>query len=204
MSHNPTEHTAHPEELLPWFVNGTLSDEGRHEVKQHLESCSQCQQEIALLQKMRAQVKEAPIQSPGELGLNRLLNEVRHERAVTSVRTQSQSGWWRTGLAIAASLIIFIQAGLLLDAWFLSKPMVPLAGPQQHGAVLQVSFEPTATEAQIRAVITQVDAAFIDGPSSLGLYRIRLEAGTSEMSSIQKTIEHLRQHTSIIHHVAQE
>ncbi len=204
MSHNPTEHTTHPEELLPWFVNGTLSVEERVEVEQHVESCVQCQQEIALLQKIRTEVKDTPVQSPGEFGLNRLLNEVRHKQKGVGVTPQTQSRGWQTGLAIAASLMIFVQAGLLFDAWFLSKPMSPLAGPQKDGVVLQVTFEPTTTEAQIRELMTDIQATFIDGPSSLGLYRIRLDSIASSQSSVHDTIKQLRQHTDIIHHVARD
>ncbi|GJL51909.1 MAG: hypothetical protein NPIRA01_31360 [Nitrospirales bacterium] len=202
MSHNPTEQPVHPDELLPWLVNGTLSGSERHDVEQHLEFCTQCQQEIALLEQMRTEIKESSTSSPGEIGLNRLLNKIQNEQTAPDAASGTHTSVWRTGLAIAASLIIFIQAGLLLDSWYLSKPMVPLAGPQTYGLVLQVSFVPTATEAQIREVITGVHATFIDGPSSLGLYRIRLDPLTANESSIPKTIEQLRQHTTIIQHVA--
>jgi len=202
MSHNPTEQPVHPDELLPWLVNGTLSGSERHDVEQHLEFCTQCQQEIALLEQMRTEIKETSTSSPGEIGLNRLLNKIQNEQTAPDARPQTHTSAWRTAFAIAASLIIFIQAGLLLDSWYLSKPMVPLAGPQTYGLVLQVSFVPTATEAQIREVITGVHATFIDGPSSLGLYHIRLDPRTANESSIPKTIEQLRQHTTIIQHVA--
>jgi len=201
MSHNPTEQPVHPDELLPWLVNGTLSGSERHEVEQHIEFCTQCQQEMALLEQMRTEVKETSIQSPGEFGLNRFLNEIRNEQ--TTAQSQTHTSAWRTGLAIAASLIIFIQAGLLFDSWYLSTPMVPLAGPQEYGIVLQISFVPTATEAQIREVVTGVHATFIDGPSSLGLYHIRLDPLATDPSSIQRIIEQLRQRTQIIQHVAQ-
>lgn len=204
MSDTPTEQYTHPDELLPWFVTGTLPDDERHDVEQHLKSCARCQREISLLQQMRTQVKEAPTESPGEFGLNRLLNEVRNEHAVTDVRRQTQSGWWRTGLAIAASLIIFVQAGLLIDAWFLSKPMEPLAGPQLHGPILQIAFVPTATESQIREVITGVHATFIDGPSHLGIYRIRLDLVSPDHQKLDHTMEQLRQQKTIIRHVAQD
>lgn len=199
-----SEQQGHPEELLPWFVNKTLSTEEQHTVEQHLESCPQCQQEIALLQKLRSQAKATRTESPGEFGLNRLLSTVRNDRTITEVRQQTSSRWWQTGLAIAASLIIFFQAGLLIDTWYFSKPVIPLTGPQEHGPVLQVSFTPTTTEAQIREVITAIHGRFIDGPSSLGIYRIRLDSGTSSESSIESAIQHLQQETEIILHVTQE
>ena len=201
----PQEQQEHPAELLPWFVNETLSTEERYAVEQHIATCPQCQQEIALLQEMRSHVKGTRSESPGEFGLNRLLSTVRNDRSVTEVPEQSSSPWWKTGFAIAASLIIFIQAGLLIDTWYLSKPVVPLTGPQPQGLVLQVSFTPTTTEAQIREIITAIHGRFIDGPSSLGIYRIRLDdTETSHASTIEHAIQHLRQKTEIILHVTQE
>ena len=200
----PKAHQGHPAELLPWFVNETLSTEEQRTVEEHLETCPQCQQEIELLQKMRTHVKDIRTESPGEFGLNRLLNTVRNDRTVAAPPPPS-SRWWQTGFAIAASLIIFIQAGLLIDTWYISKPMIPLSGSQEHELVLQVSFSPTTTEAQIRDVITAVHGRFIDGPSSLGIYRIRLDkSGTSRESTINSAIQHLRQQTEIILHVTQE
>ncbi len=200
----PKAHEGHPAELLPWFVNETLSTEEQRTVEEHLETCPQCQQEIELLQKMRTHVKDIRTESPGEFGLNRLLNTVRNDRTVAAPPPPS-SRWWKTGFAIAASLIIFIQAGLLIDTWYISKPMIPLSGSQEHELVLQVSFSPTTTEAQIRDVITAVHGRFIDGPSSLGIYRIRLDkSGTSRESTINSAIQHLRQQTEIILHVTQE
>ncbi len=201
----PQEQQEHPAELLPWFVNETLSTEDRQTVEQHLESCPQCQQEITLLQKMRTHVKEIRTESPGEFGLNRLLSRVRNDRAVTESPQHPPTQRWQNWLAIAASLIIVIQAGLLIDTWYISKPMIPLSGPEEHGLVLQVSFTPTSTEAQIREVISAIHGRFIDGPSSLGIYRIRLDdQGTSDKSTIKSAIEHLREKTEIILHVSQE
>ena len=204
MNETPTEQSAHPDELLPWFVSGTLADEERHEVEQHVASCLTCQQEITLLERIRTQVKATPTQSPGEAGLTRFLREVHEEQAVTRAPAEPPSWGWRTGLAIAASFIIFIQAGLLIDVWFLSKPILPLAGPQAQSSVLQITFEPSVTEAQIRQTMDQIHATFIDGPSSLGIYRVRIEGAEAEPSSTDKAIHHLRQQTTVIRHVAHD
>ncbi|MGB0908963.1 MAG: anti-sigma factor family protein [Nitrospirales bacterium] len=204
MKDTPTKQPTHPEELLPWFVNGTLSDKERQVVEEHLQYCPLCQQEITLLQKMRTQVKDFPIESPGELGLNRLLGEVRASRQVPPTQTLLSSEWWHTGLAIAASLIILIQAGLLVDAWFLSKPMMPLSGPQLQGPVVQISFVSTATTAQISQVIRAVHGSIMEGPSPLGIYRVRLDLASSDTQHIEQALIQLRQHTAIIQHVAKD
>ncbi len=202
MSHSPTKQHPHPDELLPWFVNGTLSNEEQQVVESHIQSCPQCQQEISLLQSIRIQTKDVAIQSPGEIGLNRLLHDVQKERNESKTSTLTHNVGWKNGLAIAASFIIFIQAGLLIDAWFLSKPLVPLAGPQHHNAHLQISFVSSATATQIQQVLQTVQGTIVEGPSPLGIYRIRLEHTLSDNTQLEQTIQQLRQETTIIQHVA--
>ena len=60
-------------ELLPFWVNGTLSPEERDMVEAALEQDPTLRQEAEMLALIRATVKEQPeMQSPGELGLARL------------------------------------------------------------------------------------------------------------------------------------
>ena len=68
----------HPEELLPWYANGTLAGEELQAVEDHLRNCAQCRQELAWLQQLRQQIKHihAPESSPGELARARLMREV--------------------------------------------------------------------------------------------------------------------------------
>ena len=205
MSPVPPHNQGHPDELLPWLVNHTLSESERREVDDHVQNCARCQKEVAFLQSMRAHAKETPIQSPGEFGLNRLLKEVEKDKnKVEQLQSRQRPFRWRTSVAIAASLIIFVQAGLLIDAWFLSKPMVPLSGPQEQGVVLQVSFAPTATEADIRRSVGTINGTFIGGPGQLGVYRIRLNLQPTNQQAIHQAVEYLRQQENVVNHVARE
>lgn len=203
MSTSTTQHQEHPDELLPWFVNQSLTDQEREQVEVHLQSCGRCQAEVELLRGMRAEVKQGVADSPGESGLNRLLAEVQKDKAGSEQISKPMPEWWRTGLAIAASLIIMTQAGLLIDAWYFSKPMVPLAGPQEQGVVLQLSFTPTTTEADIRQIILGVKGTFVGGPGPLGIYRIRLEQAPEDKQGIEQIISGLHQQ-SLVTHVARD
>ena len=204
MPTSPIQEHPHPEDLLPWFVNNTLSLNQKKEVEIHLQQCRRCQNEVALLQNMRQHVKTVPIRSPGEVGLQRLLHKVKQEKKQEQIKQRKKVKWWQPSLAIAASMLIFVQAGLLFDAWFLSKPVVPLSGPQESGIVIQISFAPTATEAEIRESISAINGSFIGGPGQLGIYRIRLNVPTTDQKGIEQAVESLRQRQTIIRHVAKE
>ena len=194
----------HPDELLPWFVNQSLSDHEREQVEAHLQSCSRCQQEVDFLRNVRAEVKTCSSSSPGELGLQRLLREVKQDSSLQQGYGQKRSGWWGNGLAIAASLVIMVQAGLLMDAWFFSKPMVPLSGPSDLGVILQISFQPTATEPDIRQTVSAINGIFVGGPGQLGIYRIRLPLESQDKSTIEEAMGLLRNQKNVVSHVARE
>ena len=58
--------TVHPAAmLLPWYLNGTLREEERQRVAQHLEECQTCRSELEELTRLRQQVKEAYADLPG-------------------------------------------------------------------------------------------------------------------------------------------
>jgi len=194
----------HPDELLPWFVNQSLSDHEREQVEAHLQSCSRCQQEVDFLRNVREEVKTCSSSSPGELGLQRLLREVKRDSSLQQGHGQKRSWWWGNGLAIAASFVIMVQAGLLMDAWFFSKPMVPLSGPSDLGVILQISFQPTATEPDIRQTVSAINGMFVGGPGQLGIYRIRLPLESQDKSGIEEAMGLLRNQKNVVSHVARE
>ena len=204
MSNPIDQPPAHPDQLLPWWVNNTLPPDERKVVEDHLRGCAQCTKEVRLLQQIKEQVQELPIQSPGQFGLRRFLTEVNRDKEVNRLHQRTSSRWRRSGLAMAASFIIILQAGLLLNAWWFSKPVVPLSGPEVPGVVLQITFAPTATEAQIRESVTAVAGTFVDGPGELGVYRLRLSLPSDDLTSVTQAIEYLRTRKDIVTHVAQE
>jgi anti-sigma factor RsiW len=191
----------HPIELLPWYVNGSLDGEELQEVESHLESCEHCRSEVAFLQSVRQEVKAAgEAAAPGDLGLQRLLRTVRAERK--AVRWAPQ--WWQPALA-AAALVVVIQAALLLNLWPEPEPITPLGGPPPAGIVLQVRFVPTATEAQIREALQEVDGTIVSGPGAVGIYRVELDLPPdTEDQQIQAVVARLRARQTVIQEVTRE
>jgi len=160
---------AHPDELLPWYANRTLAGAEREAVEAHLRGCARCREEIALLEGLRVQVKAATdARAHDQLGLQRLLREVRRGGAARVER------WLRPALAAAVAAMV-VQAALIGWLWTTRAPvMEPLGEGVPAGVVLQVRFDPAAPEARIRAFLQDHDAVVIDGPSALGVYRVRL------------------------------
>lgn len=157
----------HPTDLLPWYVNGTLTDQEYHTVDEHVSICDICKDEIKLLQTIQTHVKaSAPSYTPGELGLRRVKKQIQQENK----SRQGPSKWWQPAMA-AAVLVIVLQTGLLLQQYD-SGTTYGLLGKTEQ--TLQISFSPAATEAQIREVLTVINGRIVDGPGALGVYHIKL------------------------------
>ncbi|MCR4332444.1 MAG: zf-HC2 domain-containing protein [Sulfuricaulis sp.] len=190
----------HPDELLPWYINDTLTGQEQREVMNHLETCERCRREIAWLQKIRARIKADESGAPGEFGLNRLMRDIHREQTVPA----RKRSWWQPALA-AAAVIIVVQAAVLMNFMYQPAPITSLGEPSAEGVVLQVKFAPNSTAQQIRDLLQKVHGTLIGGPGALGIYRIRLEGVTNTQDeTIQGTISDLRTHGNIITYVARE
>lgn len=122
-------------ELLPWYVNATLSQAEREIVETHLHGCAECTGEVRSLVAMRKAVvalqDQAP--APSQFLLNRALSEIEnYERTRTQaenkkpqkpgsfrdrVRTFRESSWPTTPVfarfAMAAQLALILVVGTL-------------------------------------------------------------------------------------------
>jgi anti-sigma factor RsiW len=175
---------AHPDELLPWYANRSLGESERAAVEAHLRGCERCRAEVEFLAALRDQVQRAPATQVDEVGLQRLLRQVRRERA----RPQR-----RLALAAAAAVVIVVQAALI--GWLATREPVyqPLGGPAPAGVVLQLRFEPGATAESIRALLQAQHAVVIDGPSALGIYLVRLQVlSPDDTAAVRKALADFR------------
>lgn len=180
----------HPEELLPWYANATLTGEERQRVEDHLRDCGQCRQELAWLQQLRQQVKGLQtLESPGELVRAKLLREVRSRPHRPRVQ------WWQA--ALAASLAVIVIQGAVIfrlsgpgTAQVAAAPVGSLPGQE---ALVRVRFRPTATETQIRQALRIINGVVVDGPGDRGVYYVRLEGlDTTQPFEIQDALRRLK------------
>lgn len=167
----------HPDELLPWLANRTLGAAERLEVEAHLATCARCRSELAWLEALQSGVAEHELaQAPGEFGLNRLLQNVR-QRSKSAQRNR----WLAPALAASIAIVV-LQGVMLVQLSTRPERIVPLGSKLQDADVLQIRFDPRATEADMRDALQAVGASMIEGPGALGIYRVRLEPGASGKS----------------------
>ncbi len=163
------------EELLPFYLNGTLDDVERAEVAAALDADETLQWELEFLQGVRDDVRSRETAfSPGEFGLARLMRDIDRQAAAPAPQAQDRRGGsniWR--IAAAAAIALFAaQAVVITTAPDFVAELAGGGAGGFDGPTLTVAFDEDATEAQIRRLLQQNDLVIIDGPSALGLYTL--------------------------------
>lgn len=162
-------------ELLPWFVNGTLTDDERVGVERHVRNCLPCRVALQEQHQLAGHLKQQPtVPLSAEVGFEQLLAEIdAARRPQRMVRTQRLARF--AGItALAASLVLAVWlvtfgGDTRRDATFVTASQ---SGDAYVG--LDIVFAPEVSEAELRALIQGIDGVIVDGPSEVGRYRVRL------------------------------
>ena len=178
------------EELLPFYVNETLQDAERLQVEEALKGNAELQEEVALLERLRAEMQgmSADI-SPGELGLKRLQQSLSTEQKQTAEAPTSANdnvmGWGWKAAAVAACMLLAIQTFVFAPNWSGDNADLTAAGggaiSVPHGVLYSVTFSPNAKEEDMRALLLSAGARIIDGPSAIGVYRLAAPGKSDEI-----------------------
>jgi len=190
------------EELLPWYVNGTLGADDRGWVERYAAEHPEAQAQIDWCRGLQAHIQASAPQIAPALGLDRVLQRIRGERPTMAKRVRS----WLRALAaapvaavarpigavaalarpigaVAALAIIVVQGGIIYqmrqDNSAQDEPL--LRGTKairvDEGPLLRVNFSPDAREAEIRMLLVAAQATLAAGPGQLGDYYLRVPAG---------------------------
>ena len=171
------------EELLPWYLNGTLGREERQIFEAHLKACLPCnaalRQERRLRESMQAQ-DDVPL-GP-EHGIRDLIGRIdRQGPAHPKVWARSRA---IAGYGLAASL------GALFVWLILSSPGEPPGQETEFATLASVSGSPVGSidlifveqpsSDQLSAFLDEIDATLVGGPSELGRYTIAIDSEAAE------------------------
>lgn len=191
----------HPaEELLPWFVNGTLEEADDLLVARHLEECVQCRHEVDALRALRGSWAQGPAAPDPGPSFRRLRSRLTGMRSPAQLQRLPQPsprrprlGW--ASFAIAAQLIVIVALGVLLFNAENSAPLYRTLGPAGAGrqGTAAVAFDPRTTAAEIHQILSSTETRIVDGPTTTGAYVLQLPAGRESAA-----IEALRAQRGIV------
>jgi hypothetical protein len=207
-------------ELIPWYVNGTLSDTERTMVTQHLALCQICQGEVVRCQSIVATVHStAEVEwTPSQENLERLMGRLEYGTASTILER-----WWsrvrdwlqrnleavqiapsllRWGLAVQTSMIILL-AGTIV--WHMTMTPQIYQTLSEGGAALEpgrtqisVVFVEDITEGELRSLLSTVQGTLVAGPSPLAVYIVSVPvSGTEPDARTSLALDMLRKHPKV-------
>jgi hypothetical protein len=185
-------------ELLPWYVNETLEEDERRDVRAHLSNCLMCRRELAFLE----QLDEAVVTSPDVDFTPQRAFAALMQRIDTSEAPVAQRLWaslvsglhaLRGAHPVLRSALL-VQTGMILLGVFL---LLQIPEPDRAGsfetlsdapqpvaiepgsARLRVVFAPDVAMSDVEALLQTGGAHIVDGPSKVGAFAIDVPADES-------------------------
>lgn len=183
------------EELLPAYVNGTATAEERAAVERALAEEPALVEEKRFLESLGERLGQQAANSPGEMGWHRLRRDIRQPAPVRTPRT----GWWRQAVAAAAAIVIVVQGGLLWQTGEDAGGYQPLGSEVR--AELQLRFVPSASAAEIAALLAAENLEIVSGPGAAGIYRLDVVDDDADVDAL---VERLAGHDDVVAFVARE
>ncbi len=203
---------AFPPEDIQAYVLGTLDAERAEVIARAAEADSDLAAEIALWQAAReVSAEDAAKVGPNELGWARIEREIAASRnAAAPVAANDDEPFWKrrrfAGWQVAASVAMAVLGwqALVVPAITPATGEDPveytLAGDDAASQfTLRIAVTEGASEADMRAVLTEAEARIVDGPSAIGLYTIAFADAEAKAAAA----EQLAQRTDVIADLAE-
>lgn len=172
------------DELLPWYVNGSLSAEDTAWVERHLAEHPEARAELDWHRSLSTRIQDNAPAVPATIGLARAMTLIRGDRPTFAERVTAFFGalGMRPGVAFAGLAIVAIQGGFILNLLNTTREdaveMRALkATATNEGPMLKLNFAPEAKEAEIRHLLMAVQGRLAGGPGQLGDYYVVVPAG---------------------------
>ena len=199
-------------EILPWYVNASLSREETALVDQHLAGCAACRDELA-----RCRALSLAARSGGRSEEDWAPSPRHFARVLARVEASEQRGLGARGRAfldrlrswmsdtprpVRVAFAVQGMAALVLAAalvWRAPGPppayeTLSRAAPAAAGdrARLHLVLAEETTERELRDLLHGIEGVLVGGPSSRGVYTVELPIGASERERVEAIAARLR------------
>jgi len=182
--------------LMVFLANDTLDADERAEVEAYVAEREGAEEEMAALMSIRAemQAEEDTVNLPGEFGIARLMRDIDREGAeATPIAAKPTSQIWKIAAVVATALFL---GQIALNPPGQDEGVTLAEGELivDLSYTIQVTFVPSATEADIRALLTDLDLTIRDGPSALGIYVL----SAPDAAALEAALEALRARQDLV------
>lgn len=204
--------------VLPWYLSGTLRAVECAEVVEHLQHCPECRAELDSLLELTAvlqtvyqampypsqQVRKAvmaltrPVAAAGSIHAPLHQPRSAGDRFADAIRYWFQPKWAPT-VVVA---VLAVQAGLLV--WSLPRdseePQVMTRSLTPAALRVNVTFNPQATEQDIRSLLHSLGAGVVAGPTPEGAYLVEIPPDNARV--LQAKLAALRDNRALVLHMS--
>jgi anti-sigma factor RsiW len=196
-------------QLLPWFVNGRLSEADCQRVDAHLRVCEACTDELAAQRRIYGVMSvDAGVERMPVAGLNRLrtriesLDETAPAPAAPDEAARSEapagSRFRQRRGAIAASIAMTAIGALAALLWSQHERRIAPANyytvtttaPQPADTVIRAVFAPTVTLSELQGLLDDAHLKIVSGPTEAGVYSLAMSGSQSVDWSLQRLRGH--------------
>jgi hypothetical protein len=188
--------------LLPWYVNGSISELDRQRVDAHLPACADCSNDLAReLYVYRSMTADTAVEYMPAASLKRLLTRLdgiaapaaanAAQDAAPKTRRPRSVPWM--GLMAASIAVMAVAVSLLTaDRWLYSRPSgsqsnyytVTTALPRPPGEVIRAVFSPAITLDELQGILDEAQLRIISGPTEAGVYSLAAKSNRPVSSSL--------------------
>jgi anti-sigma factor RsiW len=204
LTHEPLTHDE-AFELLPWFVNGTLSEAERTGVDRHIRACLPCRVALQEQSQLQTLLREQPtVRLSADQGFERLIEGIDAASRRRTVRPRRRGAalaalWAGFGRhAVTATVLV---GGLALASWLVTiaydRPQEGAFGTltteAADAARIDIVFADGVTEPELRALIRDLGGAITSGPTDRGRYTISLGSADASEREIDEVLRRLRE-----------
>jgi anti-sigma factor RsiW len=196
-------------ELLPWFVNGRLSDADRQRVAAHLRLCEVCSDELAAQSRIyRVMSADAGVEHMPMAGLNRLRLRIENldEGGAAPAASEEASGSGspfgsarrQRRSVIAASIAMTAVGAFAALVWNQHERRIAPASyytvtttvAQPANIAIRAVFAPTVTLSELQELLDDAHLKIVSGPTEAGVYSLAMSASPSVDWSLRRLRGH--------------
>ena len=219
MNHPDSTCTAEHEEiseLIPWYVNGTISAIDRQKLDTHFVTCAACRDEMLEERRIYQVMSADPdVEYIPAASFQRLQARIEDgEAAPASAPKASASRFSRRAPApgvdrqaplqrlVAAMAVLVLAISLVsADKWFRLRGRelpsdyhtVTSSAPRAPSEVIRAVFSPTITLVELQAILDEAQLRIVSGPTEAGVYS--LAANTDR--PVNSSLALLRRHSAV-------
>ncbi|MGI9224166.1 MAG: anti-sigma factor family protein [Woeseiaceae bacterium] len=178
-------------ELLPWYVNETLDETERDEVREHISTCEDCRDNVELLSQVQQAVRtESPAPLVPAPRTEDLLAAL--DGAGRSHLPGNRRQWLAAAAVIAmigvASILVFQRDGSIESpVRFETATSAPAAAAINY--VVELQFADGVGAQDRMAVFAALEASDTVRPIDSGAYRVTLALGSLSLTDLENFVQ---------------